>query len=144
MQSRRTFLRSMSALAAGAFVNLAGSRPARAQQTLRIGELAAITGPIAPYGTQSRNSRLMAIDDLNAKGGVSIGGTKYKLEMVSLDGGAPGEAVKVFERLLSVEKVTVVLDGTPSGGNFASDSGACAEHVFQCTSNLAGTSYLCE
>jgi branched-chain amino acid transport system substrate-binding protein len=109
----------MSALAAGASVNLLGSRPARAQQPLRIGELAAITGPIAPYGTQSRNSRLMAIDDLNAKGGVSIGGTKYKLEMVSLDGGAPGEAVKVFERLLSVEKVTVVLDGAFSSVQYA-------------------------
>jgi branched-chain amino acid transport system substrate-binding protein len=61
----------------------------------------------------------MAIDDLNAKGGISIGSTRYKLDMVSLDGGAPGEAVKVFERLLSVEKVTVVLDGAFSSVQYA-------------------------
>jgi branched-chain amino acid transport system substrate-binding protein len=119
MQSRRTFLRSMGGLTAGVSVGLIGPPPARGQQTLRIGELAAITGPIAPYGTQSRNSRLMAIDDLNAKGGISIGSTRYKLDMVSLDGGAPGEAVKVFERLLSVEKVTVVLDGAFSSVQYA-------------------------
>lgn len=119
MLSRRMFLRSMSGLAASASVGLVGVRPARAQQTIRIGELAAITGPIAPYGTQSHNARLLAIEDLNAKGGVAVGGTKYRLEMVSLDGGAPGEAVKVFERLLSVERASVVLDGAFSSVQYA-------------------------
>lgn len=119
MQSRRVFLRSMTGLAAAASTGLVGVRTARAQQTVRIGELAAITGPIAPYGTQSQNARLMAIDDLNAKGGISIGGVKHKIEMVSLDAGAPGEAVKVFERLISVEKVNVILDGAFSSVQYA-------------------------
>ena len=119
MQSRRLFLRSMTGLAAAASTGLVGVRAARAQQTVRIGELAAITGPIAPYGTQSQNARLMAIDELNARGGISIGGAKHKIEMVSLDGGAPGEAVKVFERLLSVEKVNVILDGAFSSVQYA-------------------------
>jgi branched-chain amino acid transport system substrate-binding protein len=109
----------MTGLAAAASTGLAGVRVARAQQMVRIGELAAITGPIAPYGTQSKNARLMAIDDLNAKGGITVGGAKHKIEMVSLDGGAPGEAVKVFERLLSVEKVNVVLDGAFSSVQYA-------------------------
>lgn len=118
MQSRRVFLKSMTGLAA-ASAGLVGPSPARAQQTFRIGELAAITGPIAPYGTQSKNARLLAIDELNARGGVSIGGARHRIEMVSLDGGAPGEAVKVFERLLSVEKVTIVLDGAFSSVQYA-------------------------
>src|SRR5712692_3705160 len=119
MQSRRAFLRSMGGVAAAASAGLVGVPPARAQQTVRIGELAAITGPIAPYGTQLKNSRLMAIDDLNAKGGVTIGRAKQKLELVSLDGGAPGEAVKVFERLISIEKVHIVLDGSFSAVQYA-------------------------
>jgi branched-chain amino acid transport system substrate-binding protein len=109
----------MGRVAAATSAGLVGVPPARAQQTVRIGELAAITGPIAPYGTQLKNTRLMAIDDLNAKGGVTIGGAKQKLELVSLDGGSPAEAVKVFERLISVEKVTIVLDGSFSAVQYA-------------------------
>lgn len=92
---------------------------AAAQQTFRIGELAAITGPISPYGTQLKNTRILAVEAINAKGGITVGGAKYKLEIVSLDGGAPGEAVKVFERLLTVEKVNVVLDGAFSSIQYA-------------------------
>lgn len=90
-----------------------------AQQTLRIGELAGLTGGIAPYGIQLHNARLIAIDEINARGGVQVGGQKYKLEMVHLDAGAPGEAIKVFERLLTVEKVNLVLDGVYSSVEYA-------------------------
>jgi branched-chain amino acid transport system substrate-binding protein len=117
MTTRRAFLTSVGGGLAAA--GLPWASPARAQQVIRIGELAAITGPIAPYGTQLKNARMMAIDELNARGGVSIGGTRHKLEFVSIDGGAPGEAVKVFERLLTVEKVNVVLDGSFSSVQYA-------------------------
>ncbi len=90
-----------------------------AQQTLRIGELAGLTGGIAPYGTQIHNARLLAIDEINAKGGVTVGGQKYKLELAVLDAGAPAEAVKVFERLLTVEKVNLILDGVYSSVEYA-------------------------
>ncbi len=117
MQTRRAFLGSFGGLTVA---GLAGGRPASAQSTtIRIGELAAITGPIAPYGTQLKNTRLMAIDDLNAKGGVAIGGTRQKLELVSLDGGNPAEAIKVFERLITAEKVNIVLDGSFSSVQYA-------------------------
>lgn len=90
-----------------------------AQQTLRIGELAGLTGGIAPYGVQIHNARLLAIDEINAKGGVAVGGQKYKLDLVALDTGAPGEAGKVFERLLTVEKVNLILDGIYSSVEYA-------------------------
>jgi branched-chain amino acid transport system substrate-binding protein len=93
--------------------------PASAQQTVRIGELAGLTGGIAPYGTQLHNARLIALDEINAKGGITVGGKKVKLEMVHLDGGAPTEAIKVFERLLTVEKVTLILDGVYSSVEYA-------------------------
>lgn len=117
MPDRREFLISLGGGLAATV--LPWARPAAAQQAIRIGELAAITGPIAPYGTQLKNARMMAIDEINAKGGISIGGTRHKLEFVSLDGGQPGEAVKVFERLITVEKVNVVLDGSFSSVQYA-------------------------
>lgn len=95
------------------------SSPAWAQQTLKIGELAALTGPLGPYGTPVHNARLLAIDEINAKGGILVGGTRYKLELAFLDAGPPGQAIGVFERLVTVEKVNVVLDGLFSSIQYA-------------------------
>lgn len=92
---------------------------ASAQQTMRIGELAALTGPLAPYGTQIHNARLIAVDEINAKGGLTVAGKRLKLELVHLDAGPPGQALTVFERLLTVEKVTIVLDGLFSSIQYA-------------------------
>jgi branched-chain amino acid transport system substrate-binding protein len=88
-------------------------------QTVRIGEMTALTGGVAPYGSQVHNARLIAIDEINARGGVSLGGTRRKLELVPLDVGKPTDAIKVFERLLSVEKVKIVLDGIFSSVEYA-------------------------
>src|SRR2546425_4072225 len=91
MASRREFLISMGGgLAAG----LPWARPAAAQQAIRIGELAAITGPIAPYGTQLKNARMMAIDEINARGGISIGGAPPKPGVVSPARGEAGGGVE--------------------------------------------------
>lgn len=119
MLTRRAFLTSMSGGLAAAAAGLRLPSSARAQQTVRIGELAAITGPIAPYGRQLKNTRMMAIDDLNARGGISIGGSQHKLEFVSLDGGTPADAVKVFERLITVERLNIVLNGSFSAVQYA-------------------------
>ena len=115
MSTKTVRVLALVAFLASALVPAAGW----AQQTLRIGELAGLTGGIAPYGVQIHNARLIAIDEINAKGGISVGGQKYKLDLVALDTGAPGEAVKVFERLLTVEKVTLILDGIYSSVEYA-------------------------
>src|SRR5262249_16604046 len=109
--TRRGFLAGVTAAAT---VPMLGGWPrgALAQQpAIRIGGLAGPTGPIAIYGQNLHNSRLMAVDEINAKGGVNVKGTKHRLEMTHLDVGSPSEAIKVFERLLSVEKVKLVVDG---------------------------------
>lgn len=117
MSRRRTVvLLAIGILATG--LCLMPSADVRAQ-TLRIGELAGLTGGIAPYGTQLHNARLLAIDEINAKGGVRVGGTPYKLQLVHLDAGPPGEAVKVFERLLTVERLNLILDGAYSSVEYA-------------------------
>ncbi len=96
-----------------------GGREAAAQGTVRIGELTGLTGPIAVYGTHTHNARLLAVEEINARGGINVGGTRYKIEVVALDVGSPGEALKVFERLLSVEKVHVIVDGLYSSVEYA-------------------------
>jgi hypothetical protein len=40
-------------------------------------------------------------------------------------------------------RLTVVLGGDTLGGNDAGAAGACAEHVFECTSDPGGSRFKC-
>ena len=91
--TRRGFLAGMAAATTVPGL-AAGPRTALAQQpVIRIGELAGLTGPIAIYGQNLHNARLMAVEDVNAKGGVNVKGTRHRLELTHLDVGSPSEAV---------------------------------------------------
>ena len=56
-------------------------------------------------GTESYNSALLAVEEINAKGGVNIKGEKQllKLESIDIRDAAPG--VPVPEALLGIEKI---------------------------------------
>ena len=83
--------------------------PAAAQQTIKIGELnsyKAFPAFLEPY----KNGMQMAVDEINAKGGV-LG---KKLEVISRDDGAnPGEAVRVADELVAREGVTILAGSLP-------------------------------
>jgi branched-chain amino acid transport system substrate-binding protein len=59
--------------------------PAPAAQQLDIGVCSPLTGPMAFLGNQTINGNLLAIEDQNAKGGVTIGGQKYILNPIVRD-----------------------------------------------------------
>ena len=54
-------------------------------KTLDIGVAAPITGAAAFLGTNIQNGVLLAIDDQNKQGGITIGGQKYTLNPIVLD-----------------------------------------------------------
>ena len=63
-----------------------GPAPApAAPQTLDIGVAAPLTGPAANLGESINNAALMAIEDQNDQGGVTIAGQKYVLNPVIRD-----------------------------------------------------------
>jgi branched-chain amino acid transport system substrate-binding protein len=74
-RQRRQFLVNTAALAAGAALPLG----VRAQTPIRIGVLHPVTGFLAYSGTLSRLGAQMAIDDINAAGGIkSLGGARLQ------------------------------------------------------------------
>ncbi len=77
---------------------LAGT--ASAQEVVRIGHAAAVTGPVAYFGKDTENGARMAIEALNAKGTV-IAGKKVRFELVAEDdGGDPKQATAVAQKLV--------------------------------------------
>ncbi|MDR7521511.1 MAG: ABC transporter substrate-binding protein [Armatimonadota bacterium] len=80
--------------------------------TIKIGFFAPLTGPAAPDGTSSRNGAQMAVDEINAAGGVL--GRPLGL-VVYDDRLSASEAVAIAHRLIERDRVVAVVAGSYSG-----------------------------
>jgi len=79
-----------------------------AQKTIKIGNVEPLSGPSASVGIQGKQAREMAVEEINAAGGIkSQGGAK--LELIYADSKSdPTVGVTETERLINTEKVQVV------------------------------------
>ena len=79
---------------------------ARAEETIRIGEYASLTGKEASLGQSSHRGTLLAIETINAAGGV-LG---RKLELITEDTQSKaGESGTVVRKLITRDKVVAIL-----------------------------------
>ena len=81
-------------------------------QTLKIGAPQPMTGPDAPFGDKFKKAYAIAIEEINAAGGVN----GRKLEVVIEDHQAKNAlAATIAEKLITQEKVLVLTGGRASG-----------------------------
>lgn len=78
----------------------------RAQEEIRVGEYASLTGGSASFGQSSHKGTLLAIEELNAAGGVL--GRKFKL-ITEDDQSLAGQPATIVRKLISQDKVVAVL-----------------------------------
>ena len=95
--------------------------PALAQDTLKVGAVAPKTGPLAGGAavTYWPNVKLW-VEDVNARGGLNVGGKQMKLEVVEYDDQTnPGETIKAVQRLVDQDGAQIVLPPYSTGLNLA-------------------------
>ena len=81
---------------------------ANAQQEILIGYHGPMTGPASWVGLGGRDGALLAIDEINAAGGVN----GRKIRMISYDDAAkPSEAEAVAKKMIESDKVFAILGG---------------------------------
>ncbi len=81
-----------------------------AQETLKIGALVTLSGAGAAWGQGMKNAAELAADQVNAKGGLEVGGKKYKVEVVAYDDKyQANEGVTVANRLVFEDKVKYMI-----------------------------------
>ena len=99
-----------SFIAAAALAGLAGVfLPAHAQESIKIGLVTALSGQSAKAGEAITRGLAVAIDEINAKGGL-LGGRK--LELVRRDDeGNPAKGVVAARELIFKEQVAVLFGG---------------------------------
>lgn len=95
-------------------IAIAFAGAASAQEVVRIGHVAPISGPSAHLGKDNENGAKMAIEELNAKG-FMLGGKKVKFELLPEDDGAdPKQGTAVAQKLVDA-KVNGVIGHLNSG-----------------------------
>src|SRR5262245_7068321 len=88
--------------ALGVALMAAGLFPAQAQETLKIGGVGPLSGGGTAWGLAAQRGIEIAIEEINAGGGVKVEGKSYKLQLVMYDDqytGAGGKAAA--ERLVN-------------------------------------------
>ncbi|MEO6079973.1 MAG: ABC transporter substrate-binding protein [Steroidobacteraceae bacterium] len=89
-----------------------GGGTTAADDTIKIGEFASLTGKEAAFGQSSHKGTQLAIDELNAAGGV-LG---KKIELISEDNrSTAGESATIAKKLISRDKVVALLGEVASG-----------------------------
>ena len=94
----------------------AGLASAQADKPLRIGFSMARTGMLANATPSQMNTYELWREQTNAKGGMDVGGVRRKVEFVVFDDQSkPEQAVRIYEKLITDDKVDLLLApwGTP-------------------------------
>jgi len=95
---------------------MALSVSAQTAGTVKIGWFGPETGDSALWGQAELATVKMMAEDYNAKGGISVGGKNYKMEIVAYDDkGDSVEAVNVVKRLIHQDKVIAIVGAQGSG-----------------------------
>ena len=96
-------------------LSLLAAAPAWAQQTIKIGLVTALSGQSARAGEAITRGVQVAIDEINANGGLRVGGQSRKLELLRRDDESiPAKGVIAARELYFKEKVAVLIGGLDS------------------------------
>jgi branched-chain amino acid transport system substrate-binding protein len=111
-------------LTAGFEVNAYASGP----DAIRIGVNAPLTGDIPKVGEGTKYAARMWLKDVNAAGGIEVGGKKYKVELVIEDNESKAEsAVKATTKLITEEDVLAIVG--PQASKQAIPAGSIANEL---------------
>ena len=113
MRTRVPIAMALTLVVVGAAVGLA---PAQSGKVVKIGDLGSKVGVFEGYGKYQTMFMQLAVEDLNAKGGV-LG---HKVEMISEDDETkPAPAVRKAEKLILQDDVKLLVGAVSSGATMA-------------------------
>lgn len=106
---------------------LSACAPGGASSTIKIGINAPITGDIPKVGEGSKYAAEMWLEDINAAGGLDVGGKKYQVELAVEDNESKAEsAVAVNTKLITQDEVLVIVG--PQASKQAVPAGEVADN----------------
>jgi branched-chain amino acid transport system substrate-binding protein len=87
------------------------------ENTLRIGAIVELTGDMPAVGASSRNAAQLAVDELNAAGGVTVAGKTYQVKLLVEDNAAkPDQSAAAANKLITQDDVLAIVGPNASLG----------------------------
>jgi branched-chain amino acid transport system substrate-binding protein len=110
--------RVFGAICAALLLSACGKQtPSTAPDTLKIGAIVELTGELPAIGASSRNAALMAVEEVNAAGGVTVAGKNYAIELVLEDNAAkPDQSAAAANKLITQDEVLAIIGPNASLG----------------------------
>src|SRR6516225_11061995 len=99
---RGHFLAAVAATLLLTGCNKPSSAPGAGSDTIKVGEFASLTGKEATFGISSHEGTQLAVEEINAAGGVL--GKKIKL-LTEDNGSKPGESANAVNKLVAKDNV---------------------------------------
>lgn len=108
----------LTAFAGALFVS-----PAAAEEKVRLGASLSLTGKLATHGKNVKDGYDFMVKHINERGGIPIGGKKYKVEIKYYDDASDAKtAVKLIEKLIVEDGIKLLLGPYSSGLTFPASS----------------------
>ena len=125
---------------AGAMAGLLASHAHAAGRTFNL----AITGPFsggsAPMGISMRDGVMLAVNQINAKGGIDVGGKMEKIHVIERDDeGQNQRGALVAQELASMPGLSAVIGTVNTGVAIAGDKFLQAAHIVKLVTPSSGT-----
>ncbi len=97
--------------------------PASAENKIRLGAALSLTGKLATHGKNVKDGYDFIVDHINKRGGIPVGGKKYKVEIKYYDDESDAKtAVKLVEKLIVQDGIKLLLGPYSSGVTFPASS----------------------
>lgn len=107
----RRFGRALAplAFAAASLFGAAAAQAFQADGTLTICSIEPLTGIGTAFGAPNFHGKMIAVEEINAAGGIDIGGKKVKINLISYDDQAkPDQGVALFRKCAESDRALVI------------------------------------
>jgi branched-chain amino acid transport system substrate-binding protein len=96
---------------------LIGCGDNKQQDTIKVGLIVELTGDMPGVGASSKNAALLAVNEQNSAGVISIGGKPYQIELVVEDNASKAEqSVAAVNKLITQDNVLAIVGPNASLG----------------------------
>lgn len=110
----------------GIFVLAAGCASPSGGTTIKVGGIGELTGDIPAVGASFKNAAEMAVQEINAVGGLEMGGRKYQVELFLEDNAGQAEqSATAVQKLIQQQNVVAIVG--PNASRYAIPAAEMAE-----------------
>jgi branched-chain amino acid transport system substrate-binding protein len=114
--------------------------PAFAADSIKLAITGPFTGGSAPMGSSMRDGAKLAIEEINAKGGVDVGGKKLKIEVIERDDEAKNErGALIAQELAAMPDLSGIIGTVNTGVAMAGDRHIMEKGITKIITPAAGS-----